>query len=58
MWLGFLLALYQHHHADKGDKPKALEYLLKAKGIQLKKLGPNHPSTKDTQSWIDKVNNE
>ena len=45
-------------HAQKGDKPKALAYLQKAKAIQLKKLGPNHPHTKSTQLWIDEANRE
>ena len=45
-------------YAEKDDKEKARAYLQKAKAIFLKKLGPNHPNTKNVQSWIDKVNNE
>jgi tetratricopeptide (TPR) repeat protein len=38
---------------DKGDKPKAYTYWLKAKAIYLKKLGAQHPSTKNVQGMID-----
>jgi hypothetical protein len=30
-----------------------MTYLLKAKAIFLKKLGPDHPHTKNAQGWID-----
>ena len=39
----------------KGDRAKGMEYLLKAKGIFIKRLGPDHPNTKNVQSWIDKI---
>ena len=38
---------------NKGDKEKAMAYLLKAKAIYLKKLGAEHPQTKTVQSLID-----
>jgi len=39
----------------KGDKEKAMAYLLKAKAIYLKKLGARHPSTKNVQEGIDSL---
>ncbi|MDA1054191.1 MAG: tetratricopeptide repeat protein, partial [Planctomycetota bacterium] len=37
----------------KADKKMAMDYLLKAKAIYLKKLGTQHPNTKAVQGWID-----
>ena len=39
----------------KADKETAMEYLLRAKAIYLKKLGPQHPNTKNVQWWIDSL---
>ena len=35
------------------DLAKAKEYWEKAYAIYLKKLGPNHPDTKDTKAELD-----
>ena len=37
----------------KKDLPKAKEYWEKAYAIRLKKLGPDHPDTKDTKAALD-----
>jgi len=37
----------------KKDLAKAKEYWEKAYAIRLKKLGPNHPDTKDTKAELD-----
>ena len=42
-------------YAKKGDKPKAKAFLLKARAIFVKKLGPKHPDRKRTQALIDKL---
>jgi len=42
-------------YAKKGMKGKAMDYLLKAKEIHLKKHGPQHPETKHVQRWIDSL---
>ena len=42
-------------YAKKGMKGKAMDYLLKAKEIHLKKHGPQHPETKNVQRWIDSL---
>ena len=55
---GFAYGLLGSAYYNKGDKGKAMAYLLKAKAIFLKKLGAQHPNTKDVQSWIDGINNE
>jgi hypothetical protein len=39
--------------AVEADKKMAMEYLLRAKAIYLKKLGAQHPNTKTVQGWID-----
>jgi hypothetical protein len=36
-----------------GAKKQADEHLRKALDIRLKKLGPNHPHTQITQSWLN-----
>ena len=40
----------------KKDLAKAKEYLGKAYAIYLKKLGPNHPSTKNAKAGLDRLN--
>ncbi len=40
----------------KKDLAKAKEYLGKAHAILLKKLGPNHPKTKDAKAGLDILN--
>ena len=45
-------------YRNKGDKAKAMAYLLKARAIRMKRLGPEHPNTKLVQTWIDSLNKE
>ena len=40
----------------KKDLAKAKEYLGKAYAIYLKKLGPNHPDTKNAKVGLDFLN--
>jgi hypothetical protein len=42
----------------KGAEKEAIAYLIKAEAIFLRKLGSEHPATKDVQSWIDRINDE
>jgi hypothetical protein len=42
----------------KKDLPKAKEYYEKAHAIYLKKLGPNHQSTKTTKAELDALAKE
>jgi len=39
----------------KKDLAKAKEHWEKAYAIELKKLGPNHSSTKDTKANLDEL---
>ena len=51
------LALYNERMAEacyaKGNYDKALKYYQKALAIQLKKLGPNDPDTKEAKGELD-----
>ena len=40
----------------KKDLAKAKEYMGKAYAIYLKKLGPNHPHTKEAKAGLDILN--
>ena len=42
----------------KKNLAKAKEYWEKAYAIELKKLGPNHPDTKDTKASLDDLKEE
>ena len=42
----------------RGEYAKALEFFEKALAIDLKKLGPNHPSTKLTKGLLDRLPKE
>ena len=42
-------------YANNGDRKNALTYLSEAKAIRVKKLGADHPHTKETIAAINEL---
>tara|TARA_B100001123_G_scaffold178072_1_gene204140 strand:- start:125 stop:328 length:204 start_codon:yes stop_codon:yes gene_type:complete len=47
--VGMVLINLGVEYSSKGEHDEAIEYYEKALAIQIKTLGPDHPSTKRTQ---------